>query len=65
MALTLKQWRRVKDLTQKDMSNMLNVHINTYQNWEENPEKISVKHALNIAEIFNVSINDITFKKSE
>lgn len=65
MALTLRQWRRVKEISQEKMAEILGVHVNTYQNWEETPEKISIEKAMAIADIFNVSLNDITFKKGE
>ena len=63
MALTLRQWRRVKEITQQGMANMLGVHVNTYQNWEEAPDKISITNAVKIAKIFNLTIDDIDFRK--
>lgn len=65
MALTIRQWRRVQEITQEQMAEKLGIHINTYQNWEEAPEKISIGKAIEIAKIFGVSLNDITFRKQE
>lgn len=65
MALTLRQWRRAKEISQEKMADILGVHVNTYQNWEEAPEKISIEKAMAIAKIFGVSLDDITFKKEE
>lgn len=61
MKLTLKQWRGVRELSQKEMSERLGVHINAYQKMEKKPESIKVRNALRIAEIFNVPIDDISF----
>lgn len=63
MALTLRQWRRAKEITQQGMADMLGVHVNTYQNWEEAPDKISITNAVKIANIFNLTIDDIDFRK--
>lgn len=63
MALTLRQWRIAKEITQQGMADMLGVHVNTYQNWEEAPDKISITNAVKIAKIFNLTIDDIDFRK--
>ena len=62
MALTVRQWRRAKEITQEDMAKSLGVHVNTYQKWEESPGKISIDNALKIAKILDTSLNDISFK---
>jgi len=63
MKFNLCAWRRAKGLSQKEMSERLGVHINTYQKWEHSPKKISIENATKIAEIFGVSIDDISFKE--
>ena len=65
MSLTVKQWRRAKDITQEQMAKELGVHVNTYQSWEEAPEKISIEKAVQIANIFNVPFDEVSFKKEE
>lgn len=62
MTLTIRQWRRAKEITQEQMAEKLGVHVNTYQNWEESPGKISVTKAVQIAEIFGVTLDDILFQ---
>lgn len=62
---TVRAWRRAKDISQNDMADKLGVHVNTYQNWESEPEKISISNARKIAEIFGVSLDDILFEKTE
>lgn len=61
MKLTLRQWRGAKELTQREMSERLNVHINTYQKWEENPGSIKITDAKHISEIFDVPLDEIDF----
>lgn len=62
MSLTLREWRRVKEITQEDMAKKLNIHVNTYQNWEKEPGKICFDKAVEISKILNVSLDDISFK---
>lgn len=63
MKLTLKQWRGAREISQKEMSERLDVHINTYQKWEEDPTKIKMITAQKIAKIFGVSLDDIDFSR--
>lgn len=63
--LTLRAWRRAKEISQEDMAERLNVHTNTYQNWEKEPEKISIANAVKIADILEVGMNEISFKSEE
>jgi transcriptional regulator with XRE-family HTH domain len=59
--LTVKQWRLAKGLSQDEMAKKCNVHRNTYANWEENPDGISVGNAKIIAEALNEPIDIIFF----
>ena len=63
MALTMKQWRKAKEISQERMAEYLGIHVNTYINWEKEPEKISIENSQKIAEIFGIPINDILFKR--
>lgn len=65
MALTVREWRRVKELSQESVAKSLGVHVNTYQNWEQDPGKISIEKAFELAKIFGVSLNEISFKSAE
>lgn len=59
--LTIKQWRRAKEISLQKMADLLGVHVNTYTSWEENPQKITIGNAYKIAEILAVNISDIDF----
>ena len=47
------------------MADKLKIHVNTYQNWESEPDKISISNAKKIAEIFGVSLDEILFERQE
>lgn len=59
--LNLKQIRLVRGLSQEDMADRLNIHVNTYRQWESEPLKVTVGNAFKIAEILNVSVESIFF----
>lgn len=61
MALTLKAWRKARDLSQAQMAERLDVHTNTYRNWEESPEKIEIGRCIQICRVLNVKLDDIIF----
>lgn len=61
MKLTIKEWRRLKEISQKEMADVCGVHINTYREWEENPENIRWGCAVKIAERLGVPLSDIFF----
>lgn len=61
MSLTVREWRRVKEISQETMAERLKVHVNTYQSWERNPGRISLEKAIEISKILDVPLNDITF----
>lgn len=63
MALSLKQWRLVKEMTIEQMAKACNVSTNTYSEWEKNPGKVKVNNALKIAETLGVSVNEIFFNQ--
>ena len=59
MRLTLREWRRVKEMSQEEMANVCGVHLNTYRAWEENPAEIRLSKANLIADALGISITDI------
>lgn len=61
MPLTLKAWRRAREISQQKMADQLSIHVNTYQNWEEHPEDISIKNAVKICQILDLKLADIEF----
>lgn len=55
----LKDLREDKDLTQKELAEILGYHTTTYQRWEENINRIKLQDALIIANYYNVSLDYI------
>lgn len=59
MQLTLRQWRRVREITVLDMATRLGVSKPTYIAWERDPSKIRVKYADKIADILGISREEL------
>lgn len=60
--MSLKSWRRAREITIKQMAEKCGVHENTYRAWEKEPGKIPVGKAIVIADALDVSIDDISFR---
>jgi len=65
MSMTLREWRRVKEISQQSMADMLAIHVGTYQHWEADPGRIPFGKAVEIARIFGVDLDDIRFSTKE
>lgn len=61
LILTIKQARKLRDLTQDEMAEALQVHVQTYRKIEENPDMATVGQAKTIAEVTGVSIDQLFF----
>lgn len=59
MQLTLRQWRRVREITVLDMATRLGVSKPTYIAWERDPSKIRVGYADKIASILGISREEL------
>lgn len=59
MVLTLKQTRRIQELTQDQVAAMLGVHVQTYRKIEQNPDEATVQQAKKLSEILGVDYNEI------
>lgn len=59
MQLTLKEWRRVKGISQETMAEKCGIHINTYRAWEENPSEIRLGKAQLMADALGIALKDI------
>lgn len=58
---TVREYRRMREISQTEMAEMLGIHVNTYIAWEKDPKKIPVDKAMNICNIFGVDIDSIIF----
>lgn len=61
MALTLKQARNDRRLSQKEIAEKLDVHRQTYMKWEKTPELMPIKAARKFSEIVQISVDEIKF----
>ena len=63
MTLTLKGIRLLNLKSQRQLADLLGVHVQTYRRLENNPEDLTISQAKKIAAFFGVSYNDIFFIK--
>ena len=63
MKRTLKEWRVHHDLKMTDVAEYLGVHYVTYSKLEKNPELITIRQALLLAELFECETDEIIFFK--
>ena len=56
---TLRELRARKNKTQAEVAKDLNISAQTYNVWENNPEKIKLGEALKLAKYFDVTIRMI------
>lgn len=61
MKLTLREWRRLKEVSQEEMAKACGVHVNTYRTWEEKPSMIKLTDARTIADRLEITLDDIIF----
>ena len=61
MTYTVKQVRKLADLTQVQMAEALNVSRDTYRRIEEKPETATIAQGKKIAEVTGVSFDAIFF----
>lgn len=60
----IKELRRARGYTIEYMADMLDIHFNTYRNWEDNPESIPIGKARDICRYLDVpETMSIFFKK--
>ena len=61
MNLTVKQARQIKEKTQRQMAEMLGLHVDTYRKIERNPNAATIGQAKKISEITGIPYNEIFF----
>ncbi len=61
MTLSLRQARRLKEKSQKEMAKMLKIHVMTYRKIEEKPNFATIEQAKKIADYLDIDYNEIFF----
>lgn len=59
--LTVRQIRLVKEKSQESCANAIGVHVNTYRNLEEHPEKFTVQQAVKLCSFLGTDYNTVLF----
>jgi DNA-binding XRE family transcriptional regulator len=63
LKLTVKMARVFAGLTQRDVAEILGVHVQTYMKWEKNPEEMSIGTAKQFSRIVGIGVEEIFFDK--
>lgn len=64
MALTLRQARRLKEKTQEELAELINVHVQTYRKLEESPDLVTIGQAKKISDFLGISYDEIFFNNT-
>jgi len=59
MKLTLREWRRLKEVTQAQMAEACGVTPATFIEWEKKPSGIKLSYALKIVERLGITLDDV------
>lgn len=58
--LTIRQWRRLREISVVDMAKRLGISRPTYTAWERNPSQIKLCYIDKIANVLGISREDIS-----
>ena len=61
MALTIRQARMMKEISQSVMAERLNICRDTYRKIEQHPEKATIEQGFQIASLLGVDVDDLIF----
>lgn len=64
MAMTLKQARRFRNVTIREIASYLGVSSQSYIKWEKNPDMIRLGYAKLICEFLDFDMNEIFFVRN-
>ena len=59
--LTIRQARALVGLSQAEVAKKIGVSTPTYRKWEDDPERVTLKVAKQLAEIFNQPLDRVFF----
>lgn len=60
----LRRLRIQSDLMQKEIASILNVSVRTFQGWENGRTEPNIEKLIQIADIFNITIDDLVGRTS-
>lgn len=55
----VKEFRKKKELSQKELANIMNVKQNTISQWENDMRKPNVQQAIKLADILETTVEDL------
>lgn len=63
--MQLKEFRKKLGLSQDDMAKKLGVHNTTYGNWELGKTEPTIETLIKIADIYNVTVDELIGRETE
>lgn len=57
--LTLEKWRKVNDMTQRDVADALGVNVKTVGDWEKEDAKLKNVTVYALAKLYDIDIDQI------
>jgi DNA-binding XRE family transcriptional regulator len=63
--LSLRSLRRALEISQQQLADYIDVHVNTYIRWENHPENIPVGKAFMICEALHTTMDSNIFLPTE
>ena len=58
---TIREWLAYKKFTKQHVAGLLGVHGSTFDAWMRQPDKIRIKDAVKLADIFDCDVGEIIF----
>ena len=63
--LTLREWRRAKEVSVERLAGAIGVSPSTVNNWENKGQKMPVKYAVLICDFLGIRLEDVNFFTDE
>ena len=57
--LTIKEWRKILNLSQADVADKLNIHLNTYREYEAHQDRIRIGTLIKFCNALGIKISEV------
>lgn len=61
----LRELRKMRNLTQEDMSKMLNLGSTTYKNYENNVTEPNITTLIKLADLYHISLDELVGRETD
>jgi len=59
VAFTLKQWRSIREMTQDEVAEKLNISTETLRKWEKDIRNIPLRHLLALCKLYDIKLDQV------